>query len=47
MRKKKSKKIAKLVRRHENKEHMLFDTDDTDEESDAGVSTNVHTKAKK
>jgi hypothetical protein len=48
MRKKKSKKIAKLVRRQiENEEHMVSDIDDTDEESDAGVSTNVHPKAKK
>jgi hypothetical protein len=30
-----------------NKEHMLSDVDDTDEESDAGLSTNVHPKAKK
>jgi hypothetical protein len=31
----------------ENKEHMSSDIDDTDEESDASVSTNVHPKAKK
>ncbi len=31
----------------ENKEHMSSDIDDTDEESDAGVPTNVHPKAKK
>ncbi len=31
----------------ENKEQMSSDIDDTDEESDAGVSTNVHPKAKK
>jgi hypothetical protein len=31
----------------EKEEDMLSDVDDTDEESDAGVSTNVHPKAKK
>jgi hypothetical protein len=31
----------------ENKEHMPSDIDDTDEESDASVSTNVHPNAKK
>ncbi len=31
----------------DNKEHMSSDIDDTDEESDASVSTNVHPKAKK
>jgi hypothetical protein len=31
----------------EDKEHMSSDIDDTDEESDASVSTNVHPKAKK
>jgi hypothetical protein len=31
----------------ENKEHMSSDIDDTDEESDASVSTNVHPMAKK
>jgi len=31
----------------ENKEHKLSDIDDIDEESDAGVPTNVHPKAKK
>ncbi len=31
----------------ENKEHMSSDIDDTDKESDASVSTNVHPKAKK
>jgi hypothetical protein len=31
----------------ENKEHMSSDIDDTDEGSDASVSTNVHPKAKK
>jgi hypothetical protein len=31
----------------ENKEHMSSDIDDTNEESDASVSTNVHPKAKK
>ncbi len=32
---------------NENKGHMSSDIDDTDEESDASVSTNVHSKAKK
>ncbi len=31
----------------EKEEHMSSDYDDTDEESDAGVPTNVHPKAKK
>jgi hypothetical protein len=31
----------------ENEEHMSSDIDDTNEESDAGVSTNVHPRAKK
>jgi hypothetical protein len=31
----------------ENEEHMSSDIDDTDEESDVGVLTNVHPKAKK
>ncbi len=31
----------------ENKEHMSSDIDDTDKESDASVSTNIHPKAKK
>ncbi len=31
----------------EDKEHMSSDIDDTDEKSDASVSTNVHPKAKK
>jgi hypothetical protein len=31
----------------ENKEHMSSDIDDTDEKSDASVSTNIHPKAKK
>ncbi len=31
----------------ENEEHMSSDIDDTDEESDASVSTNIHQKAKK
>jgi hypothetical protein len=33
--------------RDENGEHMLSDINDTDEESNASVSTNVHPKAKK
>jgi hypothetical protein len=32
---------------YDNKEHMSYDIDDTDKESDANVSTNVHPKAKK
>ncbi len=31
----------------ENKEHMPSDIDDTDEESDVSVSTNIHPKARK